>query len=459
MPSRGLRRPAARYLEIYRGALERETRLFDGMDGYLDGLESRGLRSGIVTNKPGVAHRPAARAIGTAALRLRGQRRHGQRAQARSHAHAACRRAWPASPPRMFVRGRRASATCRPRMRPACPRWSPPTATWSPMRIGGPGAATAASARPHDLLTGSSAAGGMNGVDGLAGPGRALGASSARSACWRGAPARTGAYGRDSRCCAPAQDRGHRERRTRAGAGAHARAAAGRVRRTRPRQPAEQQRSVPAAGARALARSSQDAAPTLKEREVAIESLVQPIREALAKTEAQIQASSATASIPSPPSRPRWNCWPAARICCRAKPQPGHGAAPAGRARPMGRDHLEAFGRTLRHDAACRFHRAAASQVTEAGIHPARHDRAHARAARHRGGREDAAWMRISPRSRRRRRAARAAAARHAQIVGARIRELASKQYWSQFERSPDFVVLFLPGDQFLTAALQENTG
>lgn len=46
---------------------------------------------------------------------------------------------------------------------------------------------------------------------------------------------------------------------------------------------------------------------------------------------------------------------------------------------------------------------------------------------------------------------------RHAQLVGARIRELAAKQYWSQFEHSPDFVVLFLPGDQFLAAALQEN--
>jgi DNA recombination protein RmuC len=46
---------------------------------------------------------------------------------------------------------------------------------------------------------------------------------------------------------------------------------------------------------------------------------------------------------------------------------------------------------------------------------------------------------------------------RHAQIVGARVRDLSSKQYWSQFEDSPEFVVLFLPGDQFLTAALQEN--
>jgi DNA recombination protein RmuC len=46
---------------------------------------------------------------------------------------------------------------------------------------------------------------------------------------------------------------------------------------------------------------------------------------------------------------------------------------------------------------------------------------------------------------------------RHAQVVGARVRELASKQYWAQFDHSPDFVVLFLPGDQFLSAALQEN--
>ena len=46
---------------------------------------------------------------------------------------------------------------------------------------------------------------------------------------------------------------------------------------------------------------------------------------------------------------------------------------------------------------------------------------------------------------------------RHAQNVAARIRELAGKQYWAQFEHSPDFVVLFLPGDQFLAAAVQEN--
>jgi DNA recombination protein RmuC len=46
---------------------------------------------------------------------------------------------------------------------------------------------------------------------------------------------------------------------------------------------------------------------------------------------------------------------------------------------------------------------------------------------------------------------------RHAQQVETRVRDLASKSYWAQFERSPEFAVLFLPGDQFLSAALTER--
>jgi DNA recombination protein RmuC len=46
---------------------------------------------------------------------------------------------------------------------------------------------------------------------------------------------------------------------------------------------------------------------------------------------------------------------------------------------------------------------------------------------------------------------------RHAQQVEQRVRQLASKNYWAQFERSPEFAVLFLPGDQFLGAALAER--
>lgn len=44
---------------------------------------------------------------------------------------------------------------------------------------------------------------------------------------------------------------------------------------------------------------------------------------------------------------------------------------------------------------------------------------------------------------------------RHARNVRKRVKELAAKSYWSQFDESPDFVVLFIPGDQFLSSALE----
>jgi DNA recombination protein RmuC len=49
------------------------------------------------------------------------------------------------------------------------------------------------------------------------------------------------------------------------------------------------------------------------------------------------------------------------------------------------------------------------------------------------------------------------ALARHGAQVEARVRELATKAYWAQFAHSPEFVVLFLPGDQFLSSALAER--
>jgi DNA recombination protein RmuC len=42
----------------------------------------------------------------------------------------------------------------------------------------------------------------------------------------------------------------------------------------------------------------------------------------------------------------------------------------------------------------------------------------------------------------------------HARKLRERVRELAAKAYWNQFPNAPDFVVLFIPGDQFLAAAL-----
>ncbi|MEP6885068.1 MAG: DNA recombination protein RmuC [Gammaproteobacteria bacterium] len=208
-----------------------------------------------------------------------------------------------------------------------------------------------------------------------------------------------------------------------------------------------------------LARQQADASQALKERETAIESLVQPIREALAKTEAQIQAI----------ERDRIDSFAGIKIQMEALAGGQNLLSRETRnlvtalRRPDVRGQwgeitlrrlVELSGMTLHVDFTEQQHRSTDSGAIRPDmvVHmPDRRDivvdvktplDAYLSAIEAQSDEERRAQLR-----------------RHAQIVGARIRELSSKQYWAQFECSPDFVVLFLPGDQFLTAALQENPG
>ena len=47
----------------------------------------------------------------------------------------------------------------------------------------------------------------------------------------------------------------------------------------------------------------------------------------------------------------------------------------------------------------------------------------------------------------------------HANAIKAHVNTLGAKAYWSQFADAPDYVVMFIPGEHFLSAALEQDSG
>lgn len=47
--------------------------------------------------------------------------------------------------------------------------------------------------------------------------------------------------------------------------------------------------------------------------------------------------------------------------------------------------------------------------------------------------------------------------AAHAAAIKAHVRTLGDKAYWAQFDDAPDYVVMFIPGEHFLSAALEQD--
>ncbi len=198
----------------------------------------------------------------------------------------------------------------------------------------------------------------------------------------------------------------------------------------------------------------------LAQRQQAIAQLLDPLSETLARYERGVQQMEVERQgayegltekvTPAPPGT---------RAAAEGDAQPGDRAAVAPDPGPLGRNDRSAraveMAGMLEH---CDFDEQV-STTTGDGTLPSRHGRAPARRRKGRGRREGPARCLPAASSRRTttHERGRPSSRGTPRQLRTHVDQLAKKEYWKQFERSPHFVVAFIPGDQLLAAAFEAD--
>ena len=207
----------------------------------------------------------------------------------------------------------------------------------------------------------------------------------------------------------------------------------------------------------ALGEFQERAAGDLEHRRVAIDELVKPIRESLERVGSQLQTVEkervgAYSALVRASAGPRREPATAARRDGASRTRAPH----AERTRPLGRDAAPSRRRARRHAAPLRLPRAADGHDRRRPA-PSRPDRP-APGGRHLVVDAKAPLLAYLDALEATDESLRDANLKeHARQVRDHVSALGAKTYWAQFQPSPELVVMFLPAETFLNAALQHD--